>query len=213
MSSEQSSGDLSAPDRKLQRDQDALLAALIERNPNALARAHLHRLLPNLADSEIDSAAEALATRGLIQISDRENKWVPGRVNRVYELTDPTRYPIRETLVVGNVEIHRAIQGDINDAEDVNAFFEVLSEYNATVEERVRDLTTDLTRRYWFNIAALLGLFVGVFGLITKGTELVTTAPHGSAMDLFWRNLAALGPLAGILFLFVGLLVLALRRK
>jgi hypothetical protein len=204
--------DLAPGTNSNRRHEDALLAALIERNPNALARHHLRRLLPDLTDDEIDIAAQGLAGRGLVTVSDQPNQMVSGRVTRIYQLIDTAKYPVREWLAVGDIELHRAFQGDVAGAEDLNAFFEVLSEYNATVEERVRNIASDMTRRYWLNIAALFGLFVGVFALVTKGAELVTTGPSGSAMDLFWRNLAALGPLAAILFLFVLLLAVVLRR-
>jgi hypothetical protein len=194
------------------RQEDAVLGALISRNPNGMRLENLRRLLDELTDEEIDGAAQRLADRGLLAIADHPNTRVPDRVVRTYTLTHPTSYPIRETVTVGEVEFPRAFHGDVAGAEDLNAFIEAISEYNATVETRVRRIAEDMTRRYWVNTAVLLGLFVAVFALIAKGSETVSGSASGSAVDLLWRNTAALAPLAVVLFAFVLSLWALLRR-
>jgi hypothetical protein len=192
--------------------EDDLLSVLISRNPNGMRLENLRRLLEGLSDEEIQRAAEGLVGRGVLEIVEQPNARVPGRVIRTYILTDPSKYPIRETIVVGGLEFPRAFHGDVAGAEDLNAFIEAIAEYDATVKDRVSDLVDDLTRRYWVNMASLLGLFVAVFALIITGTQTVSATTQGSTHDLFWHNVAALGPLAVVLIGFVFLLRLFLRR-
>jgi hypothetical protein len=173
---------------------------------------HLRRLLPNLSTEDIERGGRVLEQRRLITIGQHVNTMIPGRVLRTFTLTDPSKYPVQETVRIGDVEFPRSFQGDMAGAEDLNAYIEAIADYHATVEQRVTRLAEHLTRRYWGNMAALLGLFVGVFALITQGTQLISARADLPASTLFFRNLAAVGPLALVLSSFVVLLWSLSRR-
>ena len=194
------------------KDADALLQVLIAHSPNAMRLALLRPLMKSFTDDRITAAASVLESRGLIAISEHPNPNLPGRAVKRFTLSDTSRYPLRETIRIGEIDFPRMLDGDRVQAEDVNGLTEAVERYNNTLESRIKDLSQELLTRYWGNVAVLLGLFVAVFALIITGAQTVTTTASGSTLHLFWRNVAALTPLAVVLLGFVAVLAWAMRR-
>lgn len=189
---------------------------LIEHAPNGLRVAHFKTTFQLLdqeaSEEEILESLHALETRGLVTLKRQQNPIYPNRYIEFWSLTNPTQYPIREEKAVGDVQFARSISGDLVGAEDLNMFIEVMSKYDENVEKRVSDLASEMTRRYWANIAALLGVFVAVFALILRSTEPLLHISSSSAWVAFKMSLAIVSPLAIVLVAFVLILWLVMRK-
>ena len=149
-----------------------------------------------------EQALDALVEQKRVTSREQQNAEVVGRVYKVYSLTDPNAYPIRETITIGGIEFPRMISGDIVGGEDLNVYSEALAAYDAKIKSQMEDLATDLTRRYWANIAVLFALFVAVFALILRVSDPIVIQGSTDALKVAQMSAARLLPLAGILLVF-----------
>jgi hypothetical protein len=194
-----------------QREQ-RVFDAIVSRAPNSLRLNVLKRLLPDISEERILEALNTLRERDVVVLREHPNTFIPGRVIRSYGLADPTKYPMKESISIGGVEFPRAFHGDMAGAEDLNSFVEAIAQYDATIEKRIGELAASMTRRYWINIATIFALFVAVFALILRASEPLRIDATITPVELLYLKAAELLPLALVLFLFILVLWLLLRR-
>jgi hypothetical protein len=153
------------------RHEDDLLGVLISRNPNGMRPENLRRH-SELTDEEIHEAALRLRARGLVRVVEHENVHQPGRVIRSYVLSDPAKYPVRESVRVGDVEFPRSLHGDLVGAEDLNGSIEA----NRRVQRDGRESGQEPRRGA---DKALLGQHRGCAGPVRRGVR----TDHGGCRD------------------------------
>lgn len=190
---------------------DTLLRELIERNPSGFRLDRLPPALRGIALDDLERAISDLTDEGLVRVGHHTNERVRGREYRSVALSDVTKYPIRDTIRVGDTDFPRMIAGDIAGGEDLNAFIERLAEYEATLKRRIAELAALMTRRYWVNTATLLGAFVAVFALVLRSSEPLLVDDRGWS-EVLQLKFAEIAPLALVLLIFIGALHLLLRR-
>jgi hypothetical protein len=186
--------------------------ALVNRAPNSVRITTLEHLLPGYSAEAILESAEQLRASNLIEINEMTNQYLPGRVIPVFKVKDVKNLPIIEKINVGDIEFPRLLDGDDANADDINVFIEALAEYDNKIEKRIENLTADMTRRYWADVATLVGLFVSVFALILRSSDPIVVQNLNGASDLFYLKLAELAPLAIILFGFVLMLRFFIKK-
>lgn len=198
--------------RRVQMCRKEVLAQITKRLPNNIRLNTLEQKLPEYSIDEILNAVSSLEKDDKIIVSNQENANVPGRIitrfkanNIFYELNE-------EVITIGGVEFPRIFNGDPGDPEDINVFVEALASYDSKIESRISTLTSELTQKYWANLATIFGLFVAIFALILKSSEPIIINYNVSHSDVFLYKAAQLAPLAIILFCFVVVLRFALKR-
>lgn len=198
--------------RRSRRRANKVFDVLVKRAPNGMRLPHLKKQLPSMTEVDILDALNILIEKKLIKLKNIPNNQIPGRVIRIYTLTNPTQYPMSETILIGEVEFPRSFHGDMMGAEDINAFTEAIAEYDSKIEKRITRLAASMTRKYWANIAALFALFVSIFALILRASEPIPYEGIPTPELIFWLKVAELGPLTLVLFLFVVVFWLSMRK-
>ncbi len=198
--------------RQMEKRRQEVLRTLVDSAPNGMRLIHFRVQLPNMRDELIEQALDTLIEQKLVILNETPNTLVPGRTFRVFSLADPGAYPMRETITIGSVEFPRMIQGDVVGAEDLNIYSEALAAYDARIENRIEKLASDLTRRYWANIAILFALFVAVFALILRVSDPIIIQGSDDAWKLAQMSAARILPLAVIVLVFPILIWLFVRK-
>ena len=147
-----------------------------------------------------------------IIVTNWNNSIVPGRVITKFKANIDYIELNEEVILIGDVEFPRIFLGYPSDPEVINDFIESLASYDSRIESRISKLTSELTRKYWANLATVFGLFVAVFALILKSSEPIIIHEHVSYWDVFFYKSSELAPLAIILFTFVIILRFSLKR-
>jgi len=188
--------------RQMDRRMQDVSRVLISFAPNGMRLAHLRIHLTDMQEELMEQALDALIEQKRVTSREEKNGMVAGRVHKIYSLTDPDAYPMRETITIGGIEFPRMIQGDVAGAEDLNVYSEALAAYDAKIKSQIAALAADLTRRYWANIAVLFALFVAVFALILRVSDPIVIQGSAEALKVAQMSAARLLPLAVILFVF-----------
>ena len=189
-----------------------VLFHIIKRAPNNVRLHLLEQKLPNYSTEELLRALDTLEENSKITITKTKNSQIPDRDIIRYKASNDYWGLGEEEILIGGVEFPRIFNGDPGDPEDINIMVEALATYDSKIESRVNSITTELTRKYWTNVATIFGLFVAIFALILKSSEPVIINKDVTHWDVFLYKAASLAPLAIILFTFVILLRFVLKK-
>ena len=191
--------------------QNLILNQLYYRAPNWVGVPMLLQELSGVAtEEEINKGVENLVSNGLLieEIDLRESKSTP---IKYLKLASYDGLPVRDTIMVGDTEIHRIIASSSPQyfPEEFNNAVESLAKYNDRLESRFKEIIRKEQAGYWRSIVSVFGIFVAILALVFTSVLKVEKVPSLGFWDNFLFNLAQILPL----FIVLLILLLILRVK
>jgi len=160
----------------LRKAKSEVLNLLIEKNPNYVSELSIKNRIKKFDSDVIDSAISALLESGEIDKKIDERK-ISGNPVSFYCIKDKSRYPIRETIRVGDVEVPRLISDSQIGLfpEILNEQLEHLADYTRNLEKRFLEIIQKEQRKYWANVLGIFGALLSILALVlwTESSALV----------------------------------------
>ncbi len=190
---------------------DKIKKVFIERLPNTLLIEHVELQFPKINKSHIKGALDELVSEGFLEIRN----YSVNPYNRIaYKVKiDTTNLPISLLTDLGDFKIPRMLDGDVARGEDINAIASGLVQvFDYKIEKMKKYLDKEI-KRYWASVASIFGIFISIFSIVNFSikplyfSENINLSPH----QQFVQTLYNVGPLAGVLFLFLIIFWLILR--
>jgi len=196
----------------LRKAKSEVLNLLIEKNPNYVSELSIKNRIKKFDSDVIDSAISALLESGEIDKKIDERK-ISGNPVSFYCIKDKSRYPIRETIRVGDVEVPRLISDSQIGLfpEILNEQLEHLADYTRNLEKRFLEIIQKEQRKYWANVLGIFGALLSILALVLVGLPKIQTDPSLSFWQVVEYNFAQLLPIAIVLALFAIVLRLIIR--
>ena len=108
---------------------DRIVTCFIDRAPNLLTAKNLQSLLHDVSKEEIENQLKLL-------VDDKTLVSHGGMATTGYTMASYEGLPIRESTVIGRLEIPRFVARDAIRAEDVNLFNEAIAKRLVEIESR-----------------------------------------------------------------------------
>ena len=195
------------------KPEDQILRILIDRNPNYVSRETVIRILSKKFNpTQLDDAFKALVDCEKI-ISEVDPRKLTGLPITYYRIKDPSSYPVRVSLSLGNMDVPR-LPCDASPKylpETLNEQIELLADYTDNLEKRFIKLVEKQQRRYWSNLLVIFGALLSVMALVITGLPKITVSSTMTFKEVFLVNSAQVLPIALVLALFVIVLRIIIR--
>ncbi|SRR5712692_2532418 len=195
--------------RQLADAKDKIIRLLIDRVPNYVPWTVIRQRLPQTDEDTLQQA---------IQMLLEEQKIIPLATvanfrDRSYRMYDPTPYPVRTIIQVGDTQIPRLLSTTgVNEFPEIfNETVERVAENISGLEKRFGEMFEEQLRRYWATIVTLFGVFVSVLAFVLVSMPQVAIDPQLPWLQILVFRLAYALPLAVVLAIFVLVLRFVVR--